>query len=133
MSLEFSTNQGRSWSLLHTECLPELCAGPHLPHSTVYSSDNYSGYQNSAPLNNTTWHVPFKHLCIRHLYIQVDQDLHPSAQRCTDGCDTLPLETVGHRSRQHVGHRQWSVLQLVLQCTTFPSMHKGTCKVKLEF
>lgn len=38
VSLEFSTNQGRSWSLLHTECLPELCAGPHLPHSTVYSS-----------------------------------------------------------------------------------------------
>ncbi|KAG7255172.1 LOW QUALITY PROTEIN: hypothetical protein CRUP_020168, partial [Coryphaenoides rupestris] len=44
VSLEFSTNHGRSWSLLHTECLPELCAGPHLPHSTVYSSDNYSGY-----------------------------------------------------------------------------------------
>lgn len=43
VSLEFSTNQGRSWSLLHTECLPELCAGPHLPHSTIYSSDNYSG------------------------------------------------------------------------------------------
>lgn len=45
VSLEFSTNQGRSWSLLHTECLPELCSGPHLPHSTVYSSDNYSGYK----------------------------------------------------------------------------------------
>lgn len=47
VGLEFSTNQGRSWSLLHTECLPELCAGPHLPHSTVYSSDNYSGYEDS--------------------------------------------------------------------------------------
>lgn len=47
VGLEFSTNQGRSWSLLHTECLPELCAGPHLPHSTVYSSENYSGYERS--------------------------------------------------------------------------------------
>lgn len=46
VSLEFSTNHGRSWSLLHTECLPELCAGPHLPHSTIYSSDNYSGYKS---------------------------------------------------------------------------------------
>lgn len=46
VSLEFSTNHGRSWSLLHTECLPELCAGPHLPHSTIYSSDNYSGYES---------------------------------------------------------------------------------------
>uniref|UniRef100_H3DF31 Reelin n=1 Tax=Tetraodon nigroviridis TaxID=99883 RepID=H3DF31_TETNG len=53
VSLEFSTNQGRSWSLLHTECLPELCAGPHLPHSTIYSSDNYSGWTRiSIPLPN---------------------------------------------------------------------------------
>lgn len=44
VSLEFSTNHGRSWSLLHTECLPEICAGPHLPHSTIYSSENYSGW-----------------------------------------------------------------------------------------
>uniref|UniRef100_A0A8B9J9J5 Reelin n=1 Tax=Astyanax mexicanus TaxID=7994 RepID=A0A8B9J9J5_ASTMX len=43
VNLEFSTNHGRSWSLLHTECLPELCSGTHLPHSTVYSSENYSG------------------------------------------------------------------------------------------
>ncbi|KAG7257597.1 hypothetical protein CRUP_033542 [Coryphaenoides rupestris] len=50
VSLEFSTNHGRSWSLLHTECLPELCAGPHLPHSTVYSSDNYSVYIGPACL-----------------------------------------------------------------------------------
>uniref|UniRef100_K7F7A9 Reelin n=1 Tax=Pelodiscus sinensis TaxID=13735 RepID=K7F7A9_PELSI len=42
--LEFSTNHGRSWSLLHTECLPEICAGSHLPHSTIYSSENYSGW-----------------------------------------------------------------------------------------
>lgn len=47
ISLEFSTNHGRSWSLLHTECLPEICAGPHLPHSTIYSSENYSGWVNS--------------------------------------------------------------------------------------
>uniref|UniRef100_A0A3P9PRW9 Reelin n=1 Tax=Poecilia reticulata TaxID=8081 RepID=A0A3P9PRW9_POERE len=53
VSLEFSTNLGRSWSLLHTECLPELCAGPHLPHSTIYSSDNYSGWTRiSIPLPN---------------------------------------------------------------------------------
>lgn len=43
VSLEFSTNHGRSWALLHTECLPEICAGPHLPHSTIYASENYSG------------------------------------------------------------------------------------------
>ncbi|XP_072551813.1 reelin-like isoform X2 [Salminus brasiliensis] len=53
VSLEFSTNHGRSWSLLHTECLPELCSGPHLPHSTIYSSDNYSGWTRiSIPLPN---------------------------------------------------------------------------------
>uniref|UniRef100_A0A8C9VAA0 Reelin n=1 Tax=Scleropages formosus TaxID=113540 RepID=A0A8C9VAA0_SCLFO len=53
VSLEFSTNHGRSWSFLHTECLPELCAGPHLPHSTVYSSENYSGWTRiSIPLPN---------------------------------------------------------------------------------
>uniref|UniRef100_W5NEI9 Reelin n=1 Tax=Lepisosteus oculatus TaxID=7918 RepID=W5NEI9_LEPOC len=53
VNLEFSTNHGRSWSLLHTECLPELCAGPHLPHSTVYSSDNYSGWSRiTIPLPN---------------------------------------------------------------------------------
>ncbi|XP_023204313.1 reelin isoform X1 [Xiphophorus maculatus] len=53
VNLEFSTNLGRSWSLLHTECLPELCAGPHLPHSTIYSSDNYSGWTRiSIPLPN---------------------------------------------------------------------------------
>ncbi|KAG5845891.1 hypothetical protein ANANG_G00143990 [Anguilla anguilla] len=53
VNLEFSTNHGRSWSLLHTECLPELCAGPHLPHSTVYSSENYSGWTRiSIPLPN---------------------------------------------------------------------------------
>ncbi|XP_051890268.1 reelin isoform X1 [Pristis pectinata] len=44
ISLEFSTNHGRSWSLLHMECLPDLCAGPHHPHSSVYSSENYSGW-----------------------------------------------------------------------------------------
>ncbi|XP_048861285.1 reelin-like [Brienomyrus brachyistius] len=53
VSLEFSTNQGRSWSLLHTECLPELCVGLHLPHSTIYSSENYSGWTRiSLPLPN---------------------------------------------------------------------------------
>ncbi|KAI4585335.1 hypothetical protein MJG53_020635 [Ovis ammon polii x Ovis aries] len=53
ISLEFSTNHGRSWSLLHTECLPEICAGPHLPHSTIYSSENYSGWNRiTIPLPN---------------------------------------------------------------------------------
>ncbi|KAI4895212.1 hypothetical protein NFI96_018500 [Prochilodus magdalenae] len=53
VSLEFSTNHGRSWSLLHTECLPELCSGPHLPHSTIFSSENYSGWTRiSIPLPN---------------------------------------------------------------------------------
>jgi len=53
VSLEFSTNHGRSWSLLHTECLPEICAGPHLPHSTIYSSENYSGWNRiTIPLPN---------------------------------------------------------------------------------
>ncbi|XP_071271970.1 reelin-like [Salvelinus alpinus] len=53
VNLEFSTNHGRSWSLLHTECLPDLCAGPHLPHSTIYASDNYSGWTRiSIPLPN---------------------------------------------------------------------------------
>ncbi|KAE8616335.1 hypothetical protein XENTR_v10008776 [Xenopus tropicalis] len=53
VSLEFSTNHGRSWSLLHSECLPELCAGSHLPHSTIYSSDNYSGWNRiTIPLPN---------------------------------------------------------------------------------
>uniref|UniRef100_A0AAR2LAD7 Reelin n=1 Tax=Pygocentrus nattereri TaxID=42514 RepID=A0AAR2LAD7_PYGNA len=53
VNLEFSTNHGRSWSLLHTECLPELCSGPHLPHSTIYSSENYSGWTRiSIPLPN---------------------------------------------------------------------------------
>ncbi|XP_058243950.1 reelin isoform X2 [Hemibagrus wyckioides] len=53
ISLELSTNHGRSWSLLHMECLPELCSGPHLPHSTVYSSENYSGWTRiSVPLPN---------------------------------------------------------------------------------
>ncbi|KAI1888402.1 hypothetical protein AGOR_G00184780 [Albula goreensis] len=53
VNLEFSTNHGRSWSLLHTECHPELCAGSHLPHSTIYSSDNYSGWTRiSIPLPN---------------------------------------------------------------------------------
>ncbi|XP_023681705.2 reelin isoform X1 [Paramormyrops kingsleyae] len=53
VSLEFSTNHGRSWSLLHIECLPELCAGPHLAHSTIYSSENYSGWTRiSIPLPN---------------------------------------------------------------------------------
>lgn len=47
VSLEFSTNHGRSWSLLHMECLPEICAGPHLPHSTIYASENYSGWARS--------------------------------------------------------------------------------------
>ncbi|KAM9481369.1 reelin [Clarias gariepinus] len=51
--LQFSTNQGRSWSLLHMECLPEICSGPHLPHSTIYSSDSYSGWTRiSVPLPN---------------------------------------------------------------------------------
>ncbi|XP_039625794.1 reelin isoform X1 [Polypterus senegalus] len=60
VSLEFSTNSGRIWSLLHTECLPELCTGVHLPHSTVYSSDNYSGWSRitiplpNAPLTGST-------------------------------------------------------------------------------
>lgn len=58
VGLEFSTNQGRSWSLLHTECLPELCAGPHLPHSTVYSSDNYSGYKDSPVWLSVSWLFP---------------------------------------------------------------------------
>ncbi|XP_041109989.1 reelin-like isoform X1 [Polyodon spathula] len=54
VNLEFSTNHGRSWSLLHTECLPELCSGLHLPHSTVYSSDNYSGWSRiTIPLPNS--------------------------------------------------------------------------------
>ncbi|XP_048477405.1 reelin-like, partial [Rhincodon typus] len=44
ISLEFSTSHGRSWSLLHMECLPDLCTGPHHPHSSVYSSENYSGW-----------------------------------------------------------------------------------------
>ncbi|KAG8439950.1 hypothetical protein GDO86_005931 [Hymenochirus boettgeri] len=53
VSLEFSTNHGRSWSLMHSECLPELCAGSHLPHSTIYSSDNYSGWSRiTIPLPN---------------------------------------------------------------------------------
>ncbi|MGH0173041.1 UNVERIFIED_CONTAM: hypothetical protein FKN15_001931 [Acipenser sinensis] len=54
VNLEFSANHGRSWSLLHMECLPELCSGPHLPHSTVYSSDNYSGWSRiTIPLPNS--------------------------------------------------------------------------------
>ncbi|XP_062860161.1 reelin [Trichomycterus rosablanca] len=53
VSLEFSTSQGRSWSLLHMECLPELCSGQHLPHSTIYSSENLSGWTRiSIPLPN---------------------------------------------------------------------------------
>ncbi|RLW02011.1 hypothetical protein DV515_00007528 [Chloebia gouldiae] len=53
VSLEFSTNHGRSWSLLHMECLPEICAGPHLPHSTIYASENYSGWNRiTIPLPN---------------------------------------------------------------------------------
>ncbi|XP_026788519.2 reelin isoform X1 [Pangasianodon hypophthalmus] len=53
VNLEFSTNQGRSWSLLHMECLPELCSGSHVPHSTIYSSDNYNGWTRiSIPLPN---------------------------------------------------------------------------------
>ncbi|KAJ7329566.1 hypothetical protein JRQ81_015740, partial [Phrynocephalus forsythii] len=53
VSLEFSTNHGRSWSLLHSECLPEICAGSHLPHSTVYASENYSGWNRiTIPLPN---------------------------------------------------------------------------------
>ncbi|XP_043944459.1 reelin isoform X3 [Protopterus annectens] len=53
ISLEFSASHGRSWSLLHTECLPELCTGPHLPHSTIYSSENYSGWSRiTIPLPN---------------------------------------------------------------------------------
>ncbi|TRY95474.1 hypothetical protein DNTS_000445 [Danionella cerebrum] len=51
--LEFSSNQGRSWSLLHTECLPDVCAGAHLPHSSIYSSENYSGWTRiTIPLPN---------------------------------------------------------------------------------
>uniref|UniRef100_A0A673MNI9 Reelin n=1 Tax=Sinocyclocheilus rhinocerous TaxID=307959 RepID=A0A673MNI9_9TELE len=54
VKLEFSTNHGRSWSLLHTECLPELCAGSHLPHSSIYSSENYSGWTRiTIPLPNS--------------------------------------------------------------------------------
>uniref|UniRef100_A0A8C2J5L3 Reelin n=1 Tax=Cyprinus carpio TaxID=7962 RepID=A0A8C2J5L3_CYPCA len=53
VKLEFSTNHGRSWSLLHTECLPELCTGSHLPHSSIYSSENYSGWTRiTIPLPN---------------------------------------------------------------------------------
>ncbi|XP_005995356.1 reelin isoform X2 [Latimeria chalumnae] len=53
VSLEFSTNHGRTWSLLHTECLPDLCAGSHLPHSTIYSAENYSGWSRiTIPLPN---------------------------------------------------------------------------------
>ncbi|XP_026533029.1 reelin [Notechis scutatus] len=53
VSLEFSTNHGRSWSLLHSECLPETCSGSHLPHSTVYASENYSGWNRiTIPLPN---------------------------------------------------------------------------------
>ncbi|XP_057204020.1 reelin isoform X1 [Triplophysa rosa] len=53
VSLEFSTSHGRSWSLLHTECLPELCAGSHLPHGSIYSSENYSGWTRiTIPLPN---------------------------------------------------------------------------------
>nr|XP_021323617.1 reelin-like [Danio rerio] len=53
VKLEFSTNQGRSWALLHTECLPEVCSGAHLPHSSIYSSENYSGWSRiSIPLPN---------------------------------------------------------------------------------
>ncbi|KAK3548867.1 hypothetical protein QTP70_021274 [Hemibagrus guttatus] len=61
ISLEFSTNHGRSWSLLHMECLPELCSGPHLPHSTVYSSENYSGSEAASPTEKQRWNdVPHR-------------------------------------------------------------------------
>lgn len=112
VSLEFSTNHGRSWSLLHTECLPELCAGPHLPHSTIYSSDNYSGYK-SVCLSSYV-HLSFVkllHFCIffsssYYLSAQVDQNLYSSAQCGPDRDHSVSLEAVWLWSRQHVGYRQ---------------------------
>lgn len=56
---------------------------------------------------HTFSHIRSERLYFLHLSHQVDQDLHPSAQCCTDRCDALPLETVRHCGRQHVGHRQW--------------------------
>ncbi|XP_078717259.1 LOW QUALITY PROTEIN: reelin [Lampetra fluviatilis] len=42
--LEFSTDQGRSWNLLLSECLPGECEGPHQPHRTVYPAHSYTGW-----------------------------------------------------------------------------------------
>lgn len=46
------------------------------------------------------------------LSLQVDQNLYPSAKCCLVRDYTVPLETVRHWSRQHVGYRQWLVLYI---------------------
>lgn len=114
VSLEFSTNHGRSWSLLHTECLPELCAGPHLPHSTIYSSDNYSGYKSVciSPCVHPWGGVPVFLSSYYYLSAQVDQNLYSSAQCRPDRDNPVSLEAVWLGSRQHVGYRQWYELHI---------------------
>ncbi|XP_078679043.1 reelin-like [Branchiostoma floridae x Branchiostoma belcheri] len=44
INVEFSTDHGRHWSLLQTECLPGSCVGAHWPYSTVYTSDTHRGW-----------------------------------------------------------------------------------------
>ena len=38
--VEFSTDRGRSWSLLRGRCLPETCQGSMIAESSVYSSED---------------------------------------------------------------------------------------------
>eukprot|EP00058_Branchiostoma_floridae_P011776 XP_002597264.1 hypothetical protein BRAFLDRAFT_66399 [Branchiostoma floridae] len=44
INVEYSSDHGRHWSLLQTECLPGTCVGAHWPYSTVYSSDTHRGW-----------------------------------------------------------------------------------------
>ncbi|XP_041459310.1 reelin-like [Lytechinus variegatus] len=41
--VEFSTDMGRSWSLVRQECLPGVCDGVMTPDDSVYSTGDFSG------------------------------------------------------------------------------------------
>lgn len=41
--VEFSTDMGRSWSLVRQECLPGVCDGVTTPDDSVYTTGDFSG------------------------------------------------------------------------------------------
>lgn len=40
----FSIDLGKTWKLVHSECLPETCDKQHNSYHTVFESHAYNGY-----------------------------------------------------------------------------------------